>query len=113
MAKPPQVVAVLGALNVEHLAELLARSQLAIQLRHSAASTVYRFTAMPVVLSVALGLGSALSISRIKKKSWSPRSVSDAELVAQLSDQAKQLGVEINLNYAFLQQQKPDDEWHG
>jgi len=30
--------------------------------------------------------------------------LSDAELVAQISDQAKQLGIEINLNYAFLQQ---------
>jgi terminase small subunit-like protein len=39
--------------------------------------------------------------------------LSDAELVQQLSDQAKQLGVEINLNYAFLQQQKPDDERQG
>jgi hypothetical protein len=39
--------------------------------------------------------------------------LSDAELVAQLTDQAKQLGVEINLNYAFLQQQKPDDEPQG
>jgi hypothetical protein len=39
--------------------------------------------------------------------------LSDAELVAQLSDQAKQLGVEINLNYSFLQQQKPDDERQG
>ena len=36
--------------------------------------------------------------------------LSDAELIAQLSDTAKQLGVEINLNYSFLQQQKPDDE---
>ena len=39
--------------------------------------------------------------------------LSDAELIAQLSDTAKQLGVEINLNYAFLQQQKPDDERQG
>jgi hypothetical protein len=39
--------------------------------------------------------------------------LSDAELVQQLSDQAKQLGVEINLNYSFLQQQKPDDEPKG
>jgi hypothetical protein len=39
--------------------------------------------------------------------------LSDAELVQRLSDQAKQLGVEINLNYAFLQQQKPDDEPQG
>ena len=39
--------------------------------------------------------------------------LSDAELVAQLADTAKQLGVEINLNYSFLQQQKPDDERLG
>jgi hypothetical protein len=39
--------------------------------------------------------------------------LSDAELVQQLTDQAKQLGVEINLNYSFLQQQKPDDERQG
>jgi hypothetical protein len=36
--------------------------------------------------------------------------LSDAELVAQLADQAKQLGVNIDLNYSFLQQQKPDDD---
>ena len=30
--------------------------------------------------------------------------LSDAELIAQLSDTAKQLGVEINLNYSFAQQ---------
>jgi hypothetical protein len=39
--------------------------------------------------------------------------LSDAELIQQLADTAKQLGVEINLNYAFLQQQKPDDERQG
>ena len=39
--------------------------------------------------------------------------LSDAELIQQLADQAKQLGVEINLNYSFLQQQKPDDEPQG
>ena len=36
-----------------------------------------------------------------------------SELIAQLSDMAKQLGVEINLNYLFLQQHKPDDERQG
>jgi hypothetical protein len=30
--------------------------------------------------------------------------VSDAELIQQLTDQAKQLGIEINLNYSFAQQ---------
>jgi hypothetical protein len=39
--------------------------------------------------------------------------LSDAELVQQLADQAKELGIEINLNYSFLQQQKPDDEQQG
>jgi len=39
--------------------------------------------------------------------------LSDAELVQQLTDQAKQLGVQINLNYSFLQRQKPDDERQG
>jgi hypothetical protein len=38
--------------------------------------------------------------------------LSDAELVARLADQAKQLGIEIDLNYRFLQQPavpKPKD----
>jgi Terminase small subunit len=39
--------------------------------------------------------------------------LSDAELVAQLSEQANQLGVKIDLNYSLLQQQKPDDERQG
>jgi hypothetical protein len=30
--------------------------------------------------------------------------LSDAELISQLRDQAKQLGIEINLNYHFAQQ---------
>jgi hypothetical protein len=30
--------------------------------------------------------------------------LSDAELIQQLADQARQLGVEINLNYEFAQQ---------
>ena len=36
--------------------------------------------------------------------------LSDAELIQQLADQAKQLGVKIDLSYDFGQQQKPDDE---
>ncbi len=35
-------------------------------------------------------------------------SLSDAELVAQLSEQAKQLGVEIDLNFRFAQQPQAD-----
>jgi hypothetical protein len=39
--------------------------------------------------------------------------LSDAELVAQLADQARQLGIEIDLNYRFLQPAavtEPDDK---
>jgi len=42
-----------------------------------------------------------------------PRDVtqlSDAELIAQLADQAKELGIEIDLNYRFAQQQKEPDK---
>jgi hypothetical protein len=39
--------------------------------------------------------------------------LSDAELIRQLADQAKQLGVKIDLSYDFGQQQKPDDEQQG
>ena len=36
--------------------------------------------------------------------------LSDAELIAQLAQQAKELGIEIDLNYSFAQPQKePDD----
>jgi hypothetical protein len=38
--------------------------------------------------------------------------LSDAELIQQLSDQAKQLGVDINLNYSFAQQE-PTDKSEG
>jgi Terminase small subunit len=63
-------------------------------------------------LAASQELRKMLSIGRIDDEN-SVRRLSDAELVAQLTDQAKQLGVEINLNYAFLQQQKPDDERQG
>jgi hypothetical protein len=36
--------------------------------------------------------------------------LSDAELIAQLADQAKQLGVEINLNYDFAEPQEPEPD---
>jgi hypothetical protein len=35
--------------------------------------------------------------------------LSDAELIQQLSDQAKELGVEINLNYSFAQPKEPEE----
>jgi hypothetical protein len=60
-------------------------------------------------LAASQELRKMLNIERTDERNDLAR-LSDAELVAQLSDQAKQLGVEINLNYSFLQQQKPDDE---
>jgi hypothetical protein len=39
--------------------------------------------------------------------------LSDAELIQQLADTAKELGIEINLNYSFLQRNKPDEEPQG
>ena len=47
-----------------------------------------------------------LNIGRTDERSEISR-LSDAELIAQLSDQAKQLGIEIDLNYSFVQQQLP------
>ena len=35
--------------------------------------------------------------------------LSDAELIAQLAQQAKELGVEIDLNYSFAQPKKTDE----
>jgi Terminase small subunit len=39
--------------------------------------------------------------------------LSDAELIQQLADTAKELGIAINLNYSFLQRNKPDEEPQG
>jgi hypothetical protein len=35
--------------------------------------------------------------------------LSDAELIQQLADQAKELGIEIDLNYSFAQSPKPEE----
>jgi hypothetical protein len=59
--------------------------------------------------------------TRVGAQPWHPplRSLegrvrlSDAELIQQLADTAKELGIEINLNYSFLQPNKPDDEPQG
>jgi hypothetical protein len=60
------------------------------------------------------GLREMLNIGRTEDRPETDVSrLSDAELVQQLADQAKELGIEINLNYSFLQQQKPDDERQG
>jgi hypothetical protein len=63
-------------------------------------------------LAASQELRKMLNIERSEHRNELSR-LSDAELVQQLSEQAKQLGVNINLNYAFLQQQKPDDEPKG
>ena len=34
--------------------------------------------------------------------------LSDAELIQQLADQARELGIEIDLNYSFAQPPKPE-----
>jgi hypothetical protein len=44
-----------------------------------------------------------LNIGRTDERNDVSR-LSDAELIQQLSDMAKELGVEINLNYSFAQQ---------
>jgi hypothetical protein len=36
--------------------------------------------------------------------------LSDAELIQQLADQAKELRIEIDLNYSFVQRQPPEDK---
>jgi len=35
--------------------------------------------------------------------------LSDAELIQQLADQAKELGIDIDLNYTFAQPKKTDE----
>jgi hypothetical protein len=35
--------------------------------------------------------------------------LSDAELIARLSDAAKELGIEINVNYSFAQPKEPEE----
>lgn len=44
-----------------------------------------------------------LNIGRTEDRNDLAR-LSDAELIAQLSDMAKELGITINLNYSFAQQ---------
>jgi hypothetical protein len=56
-------------------------------------------------LQASKELRAMLNIGRPERESDVTR-LSDAELIQQLSDQAKQLGVEINLNYDFAQPPK-------
>jgi Terminase small subunit len=54
-------------------------------------------------LAASQELRKMLSIGRTDDRSDVSR-LSDAELIQQLADQAKELGIEINLNYSFAQQ---------
>ena len=54
-------------------------------------------------LAASQELRKMLSIGRTDGRSDVSR-LSDAELIQQLADQAKELGIEINLNYSFVQQ---------
>ena len=53
--------------------------------------------------SPKLGMAQQRLKNRLVNRSDVSR-LSDAELIAQLSDTAKELGIEINLNYSFAQQ---------
>jgi hypothetical protein len=54
-------------------------------------------------LQASKELCAMLNIGRPERESDISR-LSDAELIQQLADQAKELGIEINLNYSFAQQ---------
>jgi hypothetical protein len=60
------------------------------------------------------GLRELLNLGRTEDRPENDVSrLSDAELIQQLSEQANQLGVKIDLSYSFLEKQKPDDEPQG
>jgi Terminase small subunit len=58
-------------------------------------------------LAASQELRKMLNFGRLDERSDVSR-LSDAELIAQLSDTAKELGIEINLNYSFAQPQEPE-----
>ena len=60
-------------------------------------------------LAASQELRKMLDIGRIDERSDVQR-LSDADLIAQLADQAKQLGLDINLNYSFAQPKTVPDE---
>jgi hypothetical protein len=45
----------------------------------------------------------------LSAKSEAPTKLSDAELIQQLADQAKEPGIGIDLNYSFAQPKKTDE----
>jgi hypothetical protein len=56
------------------------------------------------------GLRELLNLGAQERPTNDIARLTDAELIQQLSTQANQLGIKINLNYSFLDQQKPDDD---
>jgi hypothetical protein len=54
-------------------------------------------------LQASKELRAMLNIGGPEERATDLSRLSDAELVAQVADQAKQLGIEIDLNYRFLQ----------
>jgi hypothetical protein len=59
-------------------------------------------------LAASQALRKMLNIGRTDNRSDLSR-LSDAELIKQLADQAKELGIEINLNYSFAQPKEPEE----
>jgi hypothetical protein len=59
-------------------------------------------------LQASRELRAMLNIGRPERVSDISR-LSDAELIAQLSDTAKELGIEISLNYSFAQPKEPEE----
>jgi hypothetical protein len=59
-------------------------------------------------LAASQELRKMLNFGRVDEASSVSR-LSDAELIAQLSDTAKELGIKINLNYSFAQPKKQDE----
>jgi Terminase small subunit len=59
-------------------------------------------------LAASQELRKMLNIGRTDDRSDLSR-LSDAELIKQLADQAKELGIEINLNYSFAQPKEPEE----
>jgi hypothetical protein len=49
-----------------------------------------------------------LNIGAKERETSDVSRLSDAELIQQLADQAKELGIEIDLNYSFAQSPKPE-----
>jgi hypothetical protein len=58
--------------------------------------------AIPKLHNKLQALRAMLNIGRPEERATDLSRLSDAELVAQLAEQAKELGIEIDLNYRFL-----------